>query len=610
MKKLNKKRTIIISVLFLSIFILGFFQNAKISKAQPQYSSGNITIQSNFSILETSDESSDKLNANSINITLPSSTWNITDFEINFTSIKMGSEINEVESEISADTDNILLDKGKKAYATQINITEPTRIFSVEIYGEYLTKSDNDITVEIRGYGDPSGDPNAPNATIYGTPVILNISDNADWHIQTFPKPIDLNPGYYYLVINGSNILNDPPPQKAQYWFFYNDPSIKNPNLYLYEYESSWSLIGAAKVLLHKFNQRVNRSYTPEVDIHMGVEFSGTVYNVTKLAPYTGNVSIPLNNYSPGFENFYLPIRNNLSIELLVNYSYHIKQRNEFSSDASVLIKEGSMNFWSVTPDFIRTDGIYSIRFNYPSNWIWPSVFKDDVNITKTDPDIDIIGNTIYILNDTITQGASWNITAWSQNIDFSLDIPTIIYGPSQTMRITVTPPSTVGNLTFILVDIYGDEDHRDSVEDPPEDVTFEHTFSSNPFSGQWKAYILWNNQTDAALQVLTLQVGLVGDGGSSGDDDDTTIVTGIDPQLIFMTVLYIAIGSLVGLSSYKMVKRHKRAKASHREKIFNKYMDLLNLDYIMINDKESGLNVYEQILAGKERDITLITGF
>ena len=601
MKKLNKKRTIIIGVLFLSIFILGLAQNIKSSYAQLQYSNESITVDSNFSILETSDETGNKLNTNSINITLPSLTWNITDLEINFTSIKMGSEINEVESDISGDTENKILDKGKNAYAVQINITEPTTIFGVEIFGHVAIEDDDPLTVEIRGYGEESGDPDAPNSTVYGT-TELNISYSLNWYIQTFSNPINLTEGYYYLVINGTNIETK---EKGQYWFYLNDPSVKNPDLYSYEYDNGWSQIGPGKVFLHKLNQRLNRSYTPEEDIDMSIEFSGTIYNVTKGAnPFTGNVSMPLNNYSPGTENFYLPIRNNLSIELLVNYSYQIKQKNFLSSDASVLIKDEAMNFWSVTPDLVRTDGIYSVQFDFPTTWQNPNVFRDTVNITDN---VDIIGNTIFIYNDTISQGAFWNITAYSPNVLFIASIPTDTYGPSQTMIITVTPPSASGNLTFILVDPFDSDIHTDP--DPIGGDRFEYTFSSNPFVGQWKAFILWNNQTDAGLQVLPLQVGVVGDGGGSSSSDKT-VITGVDPQLIFMTVLYIVIGSLVGLSSYKMVKRHKRAKAEHREKIFNKYMDLLNLDYIMINDKKSGLNVYEQILAGKERDITLITGF
>jgi hypothetical protein len=38
--------------------------------------------------------------------------------------------------------------------------------------------------------------------------------------------------------------------------------------------------------------------------------------------------------------------------------------------------------------------------------------------------------------------------------------------------------------------------------------------------------------------------------------------------------------------------------------------MDILNLDYLIVSDKKSGLNIYEQPFTGKELDGTLISGF
>jgi len=38
--------------------------------------------------------------------------------------------------------------------------------------------------------------------------------------------------------------------------------------------------------------------------------------------------------------------------------------------------------------------------------------------------------------------------------------------------------------------------------------------------------------------------------------------------------------------------------------------MDVLNLDYFILIEKRTGLNIYEKILAGKDMDASLITGF
>jgi hypothetical protein len=38
--------------------------------------------------------------------------------------------------------------------------------------------------------------------------------------------------------------------------------------------------------------------------------------------------------------------------------------------------------------------------------------------------------------------------------------------------------------------------------------------------------------------------------------------------------------------------------------------MDVLNLNYVMVSDKLSGLNIYEQMISGKEINPTLLSGF
>jgi len=45
-------------------------------------------------------------------------------------------------------------------------------------------------------------------------------------------------------------------------------------------------------------------------------------------------------------------------------------------------------------------------------------------------------------------------------------------------------------------------------------------------------------------------------------------------------------------------------------QKLRNKVIDTLNLNYIMISENASGLNVFEQFFGGKEIDPTLISGF
>ncbi len=549
-----------------------------------------------------------KENVDAINISLPTSTWNITDIELNFTNVKLGKEIKTIEDGGSDYRIISSKPKHKSGYGVQINITEPTTLFGVYINGFMELVDDaqpaDDIFVQLRG-NNPD---NTPNETIYASRRI-NIDETFRWYPQIFSTPIYLNKTFYYLVINGTGLTGS--DETLYYWFNNEDVGTHtDPTLHIAKYDGSWSDDGTDKNFRYRLIQRVNRSYDPE-DINMTVEFDGTNYAVKNgLSPYTGDLNISNQNFSPDDENLYITIRNNESIELLVNFSYIFNQKNIFSSAASVLIENVLPNKWTIAPNIARTDGNYSIEFERPESWYNLTIFRDKgagwENITKN---VTLINNFIFIPNKTITEGALWKITANSPNVDFSLSIPTTVYGPSQTIRITVDPPTSPGNLTFILVDPYGDEDFRDEIGNPSAQEILLYSLPINPFSGTWQALIYWNNNTDAGLLSISLQINIsIGD--DDDDDGDSTIITGLDPQLVFMVVLAIILVSLAGLTTYQLTKRHKKAKAEHRQKIFNKYMDVLNLNYIIIIDKNSGLNVYEQILAGKDMDVSLITGF
>ncbi len=604
MKKLIRKRTIIISVLFLSIFILGFFQNAKISKAQPQYNNQNKTLTAplSFSMYEFSEELESEENATSIDISLPSSSWNLTDIQVNFTDIDFNREVIVIEDE--PDDSNFINQKSIKGIAVQINITEPTILYGVYIYGRAQSPKEGDIVdTQIQGY---DGLNNRPN----GIPireVSLNMSTDLKWHYQNFSEPLLMVEGNYSLVINRTNIEHP----LTRYIWYYSYLNPKNPDLHISLYGDGaleWLPGVNSTPQLYKLDQKLNFDFKPE-EINMHAEINGDTYQVADgIDPVKGNLSIPNVDYSSSTDTLSISIKNNKSDTLLFNASYNFKLKNIFSAGGTVSIRESFNNTWIVLPIFNRPSNNYSIKFGYPKTWFNLTVFNSTGELTNLDDYFDD-GEAIYIPNGTITADMGWKITANSEKVPFSALPQLTSYRPLQTIIIEVNTPSTGGNLTFVLLDKFGNLVYNDTIEYSSSSEEFSYTLSQNPFEGTWQALVFWNNETDAGLEINNLSI-IVSETGDNGDDDEKTIITGIDPQLIYMTVLYIVIGSLVGLSSYKMVKRHKRAKAEHREKIFNKYMDLLNLDYIIIMDKKSGLNVFEQILAGKERDVSLISGF
>ncbi len=615
MKKTNKKILIII-ILFFSVFFLVSRSNRGISHlkiksynhfpfgSNIEYNNETLIYSRKFQLHETTEDIASKNKVDSINITLPSSTWNITDLELNFTSIKLGREVKTIE-----DGDKVKFEELSKrtelGWGIQLNITEPTTIFGVYLYGFWAGNSPNDeILVQIQGYNSSL---NIPNGTIYNSKT-LNFSQIPSWNLQEFESEIQLNEGYYCLVLNGSNLENE---GIEVYWRYNDQPQYKD--LYRSKYDGGkWVEDGVEKVFLHKLIQRINRSYNPE-EINMTVEFGGTDYNVTNgLEPYTGTLTIPNKNFSPNNEYLSLPIKNNKSIELLLNVSYYIRIQNFLFSEGNIIIKADSNNTWTLLPDINRYFYNYSVKFEYPKSWDKISILRDNgtgwANITDQ---IQFTNDYIIISNNTITPGAIWNITANSPNIDFTLNAPESEFGPGQDLEFSVFSPNSQGNLTFILINSLGFEEYQVIIEnDPGEEVAFNYLIPTNPHGGIWKAFIFWNNETDGGFQSQSFKI------SSSaippiliGNDEEITgfIVT---PQLIFIILLSAIITVSTSLTSYQIIKRYRRKIAEQRQKVFNKFMDALNLDYIIIVEKNSGINFYEQLLTTQPIDATLIAGF
>ena len=180
-----------------------------------------------------------------------------------------------------------------------------------------------------------------------------------------------------------------------------------------------------------------------------------------------------------------------------------------------------------------------------------------------------------------------------------SLNVPTTEFGPGQEILFSVLAPIDPGNLTFRLINSLGFPAQEDIIYEiesiETDDILLNYQLSSNPHAGTYKAYVFWYN--GIAAGVITQEFEII-------------IPFALDPMLIVLIVGIIAIISVFSFTTYKMVKSTRRKHEAHRQKIFNKYMDVLNLDYFIIIHKDSGLNVYEQILASKSIDASLITGF
>ncbi|MFX0069484.1 MAG: hypothetical protein ACFFAO_00120 [Candidatus Hermodarchaeota archaeon] len=608
MKVKRRNKVIVFFTFSIIIFSLVFLLNSKVAYAQAQYneSEQSITMSLNFSTSEFSNEVENMTNKTSIDIDLPSSTWNLTDIHVNFTDIEFNRELRIIEDE--ADAYNSIDKINIQGLSVQLNITDPTILYGVYIYGRAINpKLADTVIFEIQGYDSLNNRPDG----VASFSQALNMSEDLTWHYQNFTTAQPLSKGNYSLVLRQSTIQL--PTTRYVWYYSYNEPNY--PDLHIsFEQGGIWSPGYSGTPQLYKLDQKLNYTFNPN-EINMRAKINGDNYPVLNgIGPNKGNFSFTSKDYSSNTDTLSISIENNKSSSLLFNASYWFNIKNTFSAGGTVLTRQSFNNTWTVKPKITRYSSNYSVSFDYPQNW-------DNVNISKdgqklTDPaNYTDDGDVLYIYNNTISNNAIWEITATTEKIPFEATPQLSSYSPGQLLRVSVNVPSSesVANLTLIILDPDGYFEYNNTIKVPSGTDTEILTYDipSNAIGGSWIALTFWNNYTDAGVESASFQIG-TSDGGSNsgGGGNGTTIVTGLDPQLVIITVIIIAVGVLAGLTTYQLGKRHKSLKAAHRQKIYNKYMDILNLNYIMVSARDSGLNIYEQMISGKELDPTLISGF
>lgn len=591
MFKIKKYRLIFIcgfsSVLFLS-FIINF---------QSSFAQGNDVIlnkSTHLNMIEFADNVDSKESNSSISIPIPSSTWNITQVNLNFSDIKLEREFNAIE-----DNTTLLkahpLGKDVRGMGVQINITEPTKIFGIYIYGAATSQSIVEATkVQITGYKSGGLIPDSPNNTIYGS-TDLNMTINVlGWHLQTFPEPIDLSAGQYYLILNLTETMAAEGPMI--YWF-YNDESPIHPELHISFYVRDlmvwhWTRGKQGSPFLHRIIQRTSRLYYPE-SINMTAELNGQIYNVTDGSIIgAGNLTVKNLNYNPNDNDLNIQIHNNNSVQLFFNLSYHLELKNILISQGYVLIQENHDNNWSLIPNISRFYVNHSLKFDYPSDWFNPKVLRNGIDISSQ-VQINITEKFIFIPNNAIIDGATWQITANSPNIDLALSTPKTSFEQSQELKYSAFAPVLDGNFTFILYDSLGYPKNNITLPVTSLETVYSYNLSSNPNEGIWVGHAFWYNLTAAGVKSVSFEVNI-----------DRL------PLIILITVIIGSVSAVSIFTTYKVVKKIKREREAYRQSIFNKYMDILNLDYLIIIDKNSGINIFDEVLASKSVDASLISGF
>ncbi|MFW9867940.1 MAG: hypothetical protein ACFFEN_17740, partial [Candidatus Thorarchaeota archaeon] len=376
--------------------------------------------------------------------------------------------------------------------------------------------------------------------------------------------------------------------------------SPNNPDLYRSENRGSgWVNSTQGSPFLYKLVQEVNKKDVYPELVNMTAEIDGEYHKILN-GSHAGSGYLKLSgiNFSPNNEILHIPIHSN---RFFFNLNYTLKLKNQFLSQGSVNISVQEVNFWKINLDINRVNYNYSVHIDLPSNWYNVHVFKDTVDVTASE-NIIITENSVSILNDIIDKDENWEITANSPKLEFDLNISRgTEFQLGEELIFSAIAPRREGNFTFILYNEQGAEVNRTVIPVTLDDTVYSYKITSTASLGNWISYVYWNSYEDASVKFQEFTIKKA---------PQTSQPT---PDISLPLILAIIIGgvSLGGtLTVYQTVKRKKRKTEIKLKTLSNKFKDILSLNYLMISDIKSGVNVYEQIFARKTIDPSLISGF
>ncbi|MFW9879484.1 MAG: hypothetical protein ACFFG0_40930 [Candidatus Thorarchaeota archaeon] len=544
------------------------------------------------SMIETAQNNFLLEEVNSIDIELLEDSWSITDIELNFSNIRKHHDILNIEDHFVGKYKDIYRERFKRlARGTQIVLEETTILYGVEIYG-YRTPSEINIFVQITGYNDNGDIPDMEN--IYLTQT-LNMGVIPGWYYQNFSTPITLPAGNYYLVLNGLSLPED--TGTYFYWAF-NDEDPQYPYLYSAEYNNIWYDIGTYKPHLYKLVVKSNKTYYPR-DINMNIIIDDNRFNILN-GPIKGTGYLHISDIEivSNSNICNIPINTNVSHLVVFNVYIGVKLKNIAAISGLVRIDHNSENNWIINHVIQNVYQNYTIKFYYPETWRNISLYINEVDMTDYITFIEDF-NKIIIPNFLLLEDQNLVITAISDKENISVEMPSTEYQAGQTFKIRVVPPSKNGILEFVLYDPNNFEEYRESVVNPLGPILFSY---KDLYAGEWIATVYWYNSTNAGLFTYSINV--------TSNSNGTNILNGIQPIIFILSIIgasLIMAGSLAGVN---IIKKHKQKKAQFKSDKYSKIVDTLSLNYVLVADKNSGLNVYEKYFKGLYLSPTLISGF
>lgn len=532
-------------------------------------------------------------NSTQIDIEIPPNNWNITDLDFKFTNLSINQE--KVTIEDLGDGFRGLESNNVEALAMQLKITESTTIYSIDIFGYKYESSTDPGTIYFEIEGWDSGN-NEPNGIIYGKPVELNMSTIPQWYTQNFPNPIELTPGDYAIVIDGTNIM------KNDYYYWWINNSKSGSNLYMSKYSRvmlNWDWREEyEKVFLHKINKGVYKPYFPS-EINLTANIDGKEYSIMDgTIKGEGSLTLYDTNFNVEGEILNIPLSNNQSLKLNFNLNCSINLYNQLPIDSSIEIGDLLTNKWCLCPEFENYScESYFYKFLIPENWENIQIFRDDVNVSS-DSNIILENQSLIILDDLITEGATWEISAENIPKNVTLNLSNTAFQPAEDIEFEVEPPMIGGKLALVIQDAQGIIVNIDEKSVQASAEIFSYLIRSDASDGIWRTFIYWFNNTDAGFNSIIFEV---------------NVPEFIPPPDPFLIILLIGLGGAITggtFGTYSAYKIRKTNKEQKRQDLIQKFKDLTNLEYIIVTDKVSSLDLFSQSFKKKSLDLTLVSGF
>ncbi|NVM45748.1 MAG: hypothetical protein HWN79_12610 [Candidatus Lokiarchaeota archaeon] len=329
----------------------------------------------------------------------------------------------------------------------------------------------------------------------------------------------------------------------------------------------------------------------------MTVSIDNQVYPISNTtSEEEGYLEKTVVDFSPNSESYQIVVSNEASESLLFNVSYSVTLSNNSLTSGSVVVQEGTTNMWSVNPTIVRQPTNYTVVLNFPSSWENISVLRDEVDITSSII-VDTTSHDIILLNDSITDGADWEIIAYTPNIKFELYIQKTEYTLGQDIEF-LFQTNLSGTYIFVLLDSAGVPVKTQTITYPPTTI-FLYNLNLTDLVGTYIIYVFFfsASETNAGVQSQAFEI-------SPNDPPPPEFPLFL---IIFIIVLGAVSLGLVSYISYKKIHSQRRTKL---EKFLNKCTDVSNINNVIVIDTKSGIDIFSQSFGGAKLDTSLISGF